>query len=154
MLASDVLYFPRAVRGSGVVTVTVTPLIGFNAPVSLACSGLPLGATCSFSPPTVTPSGGAITAQLTLSASAQAQLERKGQPWIPGSTLALASCFLLWRRRRSWRLISILVVALGAVILSGCAEVLPYSVPETLTVSVTGTSGTMQQAATVTLTVN
>jgi hypothetical protein len=32
--------------------------------------------------------------------------------------------------------------------------VLPYSVPETLTVSVTGTSGTMQQAATVTLTVN
>ncbi len=38
-------------------TITVTPVNGFNSPVSFACSGLPTGATCSFSPSTVTPSG-------------------------------------------------------------------------------------------------
>lgn len=34
-------------------TVTVTPLNGFNLPVSLGCSGAPQGATCSFSSSTV-----------------------------------------------------------------------------------------------------
>ena len=36
--------------GSGSSTFNLTPLNGFNAPVTLACSGLPVGATCLFSP--------------------------------------------------------------------------------------------------------
>ncbi|TAM79111.1 MAG: choice-of-anchor D domain-containing protein [Acidobacteria bacterium] len=40
-------------------TLTITPLNGFNMPVSFGCSGAPQGATCSFSSSTlqVTPSG-------------------------------------------------------------------------------------------------
>lgn len=36
-------------------TITVTPNAGFAQPVTFACSGLPQGATCNFSPATVTP---------------------------------------------------------------------------------------------------
>ncbi len=38
-------------------TVTITPSGSFNSAVSFGCSGLPAGATCSFSPSTVTGSG-------------------------------------------------------------------------------------------------
>jgi hypothetical protein len=146
--------------GSGTATVTVTPENGFNSTVSFACSGLPSGVTCSFSPPTVTPSGSAVSSQLKISASAQARLEQRGShrspgPWIPDSTLALAACVLMWGRREKWRLSMVLLAAfLGAGFLSGCAQVIPYAVPETMTVTVTGTSGTLQQTAQLTLTVN
>jgi subtilase family serine protease len=43
---------------SGTATITVTPINNFSAPVSFSCSGLPTGDTCSFSPTTVTPTGG------------------------------------------------------------------------------------------------
>jgi len=139
--------------GSGVSTVTVAPLNGFNSAVSFACSGLPAGATCTFSPATVTPSGNPVNAQLTISYTALARLEHKGKPWVPGSTLALATCLLLFRRRKNWRLSAILVaVALGAGVLSGCATVVVYTIPSTSTVTVTATSGVMQQTAQLTLT--
>jgi N-acetylneuraminic acid mutarotase len=146
--------------GSGTSMVTVTPLNGFNSTVSFACSGLPSGVTCSFSPPTVTPSGSAVSSQLTISASAQARLERRGSHrnpglWLPDSTLALAACLLVWRKRQSWRLSAILLIAfLGAGILSGCATVSTPPAPETLNVTVTATSGTLQQTSQLTLTVN
>ena len=58
-------------------------------------------------------------------------------------------------RREKWRLSMVLLAAfLGAGFLSGCAQVIPYAVPETMTVTVTGTSGTLQQTAQLTLTVN
>ncbi|HMU55782.1 MAG TPA: hypothetical protein PKA61_12300 [Nitrospira sp.] len=47
-------------------TITVTPNAGFNQPVSFACGGLPVGASCSFNPATVTPAGGAIDTTLTI----------------------------------------------------------------------------------------
>lgn len=49
----------------GSSTVTITPVNGFNAYVSLSCSGLPVAATCTFSPINVlaacTTSGGVTT---------------------------------------------------------------------------------------------
>ena len=144
--------------GSGVSTVTVTPQNGFNSTVSLACSGLPSGVTCSFSPVAVTPSGSAVTSQLTIAVPTQAQLQRRGSPWVPDSTLALAACLLVLRRRQNWRLCAVLLVAfLGAGFLSGCGQVLLFSAPptpETSTVTVTATSETMQQTTRLTLTVN
>jgi uncharacterized protein (TIGR03118 family) len=53
---------------SASMTVNVTPQMGFSAPVSFSCSGMPSGASCLFSPPTVTPIGGAM-ASTTLSVS-------------------------------------------------------------------------------------
>ena len=54
------------VGGSATSTVTITAVGGFNGTVTLACSGLPSTATCSFSPASVAGSG---TSQLTLSTS-------------------------------------------------------------------------------------
>jgi uncharacterized protein (TIGR03118 family) len=52
---------------SATTNLTITPTNGFNSAVSLSCSGLPGGATCSFSPSTVTPAGSAATTQLRIS---------------------------------------------------------------------------------------
>jgi subtilase family serine protease len=45
-------------------TVTITPQNGFNGTVTLGCTGLPPGATCTFNPPTIAGSSG--TTQLTV----------------------------------------------------------------------------------------
>lgn len=141
--------------GNGIAMATVTPLNGFNSSVNFACSGLPAGATCTFSPATVTPAGNPVGAQLTITIPAQARLEQRKAPWVPGSTFALAACFLLFRRRKPWRLSAFLVVAaLGAGLLSGCGTLILYTIPSTSTVTVTATSGTLQQTAPLTLTVN
>jgi uncharacterized repeat protein (TIGR01451 family) len=52
-------------------TVTVNPNGVFGANVSLACSALPSGATCNFSNNTITLNGGAGSATLNLSTTAQ-----------------------------------------------------------------------------------
>jgi hypothetical protein len=52
------------------VTITVSPLGGsFSSAVALSCSGLPSGATCSFSPASVTPGERGATAVMTVSTS-------------------------------------------------------------------------------------
>ena len=51
-------------------TISVSPTNGFNSAVTLTCSGLPLGASCAFVPPTVTPSGTAVTSTLTITTAA------------------------------------------------------------------------------------
>jgi len=52
---------------SGSAIVTVTPNTGFTQPVSFSCGGLPVGASCSFNPATVTPAGGPVNTTLTIS---------------------------------------------------------------------------------------
>jgi hypothetical protein len=42
---------------SGTATVTLIPSGGFNQQVTFLCSGLPIYAQCTFSPPTITPDG-------------------------------------------------------------------------------------------------
>jgi hypothetical protein len=52
---------------SGTAKFTVA-MNGFNSAVTLACSGLPAGATCSFAPSSLTPSGGnPVSSILTVS---------------------------------------------------------------------------------------
>jgi len=52
--------------GSATLTITVSPENGFNQTLTLACSGLPTGATCRFTPQSVNPSAGAIATTLTV----------------------------------------------------------------------------------------
>ncbi|MGH9521369.1 MAG: FG-GAP repeat domain-containing protein [Terriglobales bacterium] len=54
-------------------TVTVTPQNGFAGAVTLGCTGLPAGTSCTFSPATVTPSGAAATSTLTISVTMTGQ---------------------------------------------------------------------------------
>ena len=60
--------FTASSGGQVTTTLTVTPQNGFSSSVSFACSGLPTGASCSFNPSTVTPSGIAATTKLTITA--------------------------------------------------------------------------------------
>ena len=48
-------------------TVTVSPLNGFSSAITLACSGLPSGASCTFNPASVTPNSNPATSTLTIS---------------------------------------------------------------------------------------
>lgn len=56
---------------SATTTVTVTPNNNFTGTVSFSCSGLPAGASCSFSPTSV--SGGSGTTTLTIQTAANAK---------------------------------------------------------------------------------
>ena len=52
---------------SGTVSLSILPENGFSAQVNFTCSGLPVGATCSFSPSSVTPNGlAAASSTLTI----------------------------------------------------------------------------------------
>ncbi len=54
---------------SGTFTVTAKPQSGsFNSPITLACSGVPSGLQCAFSPATITPGSSTATSTLTISA--------------------------------------------------------------------------------------
>jgi hypothetical protein len=71
----DSLTIPRS--GSGISTVTVTSLNGFNSTVTLSLSGKPAGVTASFSPVSLTPtSGGSATSTLTISAAPSARTRK------------------------------------------------------------------------------
>jgi uncharacterized repeat protein (TIGR03803 family) len=58
----------------GTTSITITPAGGFDQTVtfnSASCSGLPTGASCLFSPSSVTPNGGAVSTTLTITTTAQ-----------------------------------------------------------------------------------
>lgn len=159
---------------SSTTTVSVAPSGGFAAATTLACSGLPTYATCSFSAASLTPSGtAAATSTLTIATNVPATVANRvgidatSQP----TTLAgiLATFVLLpvaGRRRRKLRHVStvgmfLVVGALSSLGLSGCGgsggggdgssgSVTPAG---TYTVTVTGTSGSLTHTATYTLTV-
>lgn len=63
---------------SGTAMFTVTPLNGFSSQVSFSCNGLPSEATCSFDPPSVTPSTGSpISSTLTITTGAASAASRR-----------------------------------------------------------------------------
>ena len=137
----------------GAVSLTVAPQNGFNAAVTFACSGLPAGASCSFTPATVTPTAGAATTALSISVPASSAAVRyDSRPLLPGTTLALALCFFGWRKRRGVQILLVLAIGVfGFSMLSGCSTSTKQSV--TSSVTVTATSGSLQQTATLSLTI-
>ncbi|MBV8113850.1 MAG: Ig-like domain repeat protein [Silvibacterium sp.] len=114
------------------ITLTVTPENGFSDMVTLSCSGLPAGATCTFSPTTLTPlTSAAVTSTLqiqTQGASGKAaRLENRGSTIalaiaLPGA-LALAGLGVLRRRSvivlRGFGIVVLLVAGVG---LGGCSS--------------------------------
>ena len=164
---------------SGAVTLSLTGSNGFNGPVSLACSGLPTGDTCNFTPSTITLSGtAASTVSLSVTSAAvnnppstptgyQASLFTKH----PVSTLAFLTPMTLLafagvRRRRSvmrGTLFVASVLFLGIAI-TGCASSpqgsqaatnppTSTSTPTTMQITVTATSGTLSHSVPVSLTI-
>jgi len=145
--------------GAAVYTITVTPHNGaFNSPVKFSASGLPTGATASFSPPTVTPASAAATTQMSIQTAAATSQSPPSPLWpVAGPALALIGILFLPRKR--WRrglALSILFLAsLGALALGGCGGGfrLGTTSASTFTITVAGASGDETQTITVELTV-
>ena len=147
---------------SGTTTVTVTPQNGFasTSTVKFTCSGLPTGATCVFSPATVTSTGDIVSTLTVNTSTMSAAVGTNTGLLLSGSTLAVGLCFVPRRRRHSLRRALILPVTLvGLTLLTGCggnssgAHPAPVRTPITSTVTVTATSGALMHSATFSLTV-
>jgi N-acetylneuraminic acid mutarotase len=145
---------------SGMTTVTVTPENGFDAQVMFTCTGLPSGASCSFSPSVVTPSGAAASTTLTVTTSATtAALRHNDRFFLPLSTLAVAFCWWGRKKRRLPILVLLAMSGAGLSLLSACgggssASGPPPVQPVTSTITVTATAGSLQHTTTLSLTVN
>ncbi len=127
----------------------------FPSPITLSASGLPAGATCSFSPATVTPGADSVTTALTLQTASSAPAAL-ATGW--GSIALLLLPFFASRRmRRVLRQTPLLTVALllftlGSVAgLAGCGTSGQVVQPQSYPITVTGTSGTISHSVTVTL---
>lgn len=145
--------------GSATYTITVTPQNGaYDNAVTFTASSLPTGATATFSPASVTPGSSAINSTLTIAAPFTASAQRSF-PWPVGvPVVALSGLLLLPRRmRRRWIVPVVLLAASlsSALALTGCGGgfALNTSSPVTYNITVTATSGSIQQSTTVQLTV-
>jgi hypothetical protein len=161
---------PGATAGN-VSTVTLTPVGGFTGAISLSCAITPNAAsdpaTCSI-PASATLSGSSPrTTTLTVNtASATSALRRDSgfvRPWLSGTAFA---CILLVgvpaRRRKRWsallKLILLFSVVGGALNCGGGGGGAgggrnTGTTPGTYVISVTGTSGTITEAGTISLVV-
>ncbi len=98
---------------SATYRVTVSSQGGaFPSPVTLGCGNLPLGVSCSFSPPSVTPGTGSAQSTVTISTTARPSLGITAAPGlrcllrpasrgVPPALVALAGMLAVmsWRRR-------------------------------------------------------
>ena len=132
-----------------------------TTPVDLACANLPVGATCSFSPRSVTPGQGTATATLTISASPMAA-NRRSEPlyavWLP---FGFAGMFLLEGGKLRKAALAALLAALLLVASScggGSTMANPSSTSQamaqgTYPVTVTGSSSATQNSTTIMLSI-
>jgi sugar lactone lactonase YvrE len=149
---------------SATYTVSLDSATGtFTQPVALTASGLPPGATVTFSPASVTPGSAGATTTMVIETTALNAANPLA--WRGGAPMLAMLLFLpMGLSRRAWMRVSCwvaVVVAAGA--LQGCGNG-GYALPQTLTapppvqsqtytVTVTGTSGSTSHSVTVKLTV-
>lgn len=55
---------------SGSTTLSITPVGGIQGDATLSCSGAPVGASCTFNPPSITLNGAAVNATMTVTTTA------------------------------------------------------------------------------------
>ncbi|MGA9669080.1 MAG: glycoside hydrolase family 44 protein [Terracidiphilus sp.] len=149
--------------GSTNLTVAVAATGGaFSSAVTLSVSGLPTGATATFSPASVTPGSSTASSQLTIQTATLtgiAVAPRSAWPVAAPALSLLGLIFIAGKCRRRWLALTILLfTSLGAIsALSGCSGSLHLTnnmpPPQSYTLTVTGTSGTDAHSTTVQFTV-
>ncbi len=142
------------------LAVSVAPTFGFTGTVTFACSGLPAGADCVFSPAQVNAVANApSTTSLTIrTTNLQARSTSHVGAGILAALLLPFGGVLALRRRRSpiLRLLALLCALLGSVgAIVGCSSNTPlvFTPQGTSQVTITATSGSITQSTTVGLTV-
>jgi Chitobiase/beta-hexosaminidase C-terminal domain/Galactose oxidase, central domain len=142
----------------GSTVLTVNPQNGFGSNVSFSCSGLPAGASCSFSPATLDTSED-LSSVLTISTSSQsADRVAYRDSYFSATALGFAVCLFGLKRRRLQQTALLVVTFAGLALLCGCGRAQtpigsgPGAV--TSTVTITATSSLMQQTTSLSLTVN
>jgi hypothetical protein len=152
---------PQTISGGGsaIYTITVTPQNGsFNNAVTFAVSGLPAGAIGTFQPTSVTPGSSPASSTLTIQmGTLQTAALKVGWPLAAPALAALGLLFIPGKRRRRWITMAVLLLgSIGAVTaMTGCGGgfAIPKASAQAYTVTVTATSGSIQQTTTVQLTV-
>jgi len=145
--------------GTATYTITVSAQNGtFSNAVLLSASGLPTGATGTFTPPSVTPGSASATSTLSIATGTTTASARSGPLWpLAAPALAVIGlCFLPGKQRRRWITLGLLLFAsLGAfTALAACGGGFALTQPaQSYTITVTGTSGADVQTTTVQLTV-
>ena len=145
--------------------ITINPANGvsFTAPVVLTVTGLPANFTDAFAPGTVTPGTAGTTSTMTVQTFAQvaAVLEHKQHMKSYEAAVFWAMLFPLLGLRRVRRrlpkallMLAITLASFGVMApLTGCGGGYFGPAPTSYTLTVTGTSGTLQRSTTVTLNV-
>jgi hypothetical protein len=155
--------------------ITATPVNGFAGTVNFSCGSLPSWLSCRFNPSSVAISGQPGRVNLVLQASSVQASLNPATPFptqlplwasFTGSVFGLITLEGVSQRKRRqqltarhWRCIALLFLLLvGVVLLSSCAGgtgIAPHAgkgiPPGTYTISVTATSGALQQTLPLTL---
>jgi Bacterial Ig-like domain (group 3) len=155
--------------GQATYSLAMTPPNGesFAAPIAFAVTGLPTGATATFSPASIAAGAGATNVTLTVQLPSTAKVyPSKDLFGRGGMTLALVLLPLLGRRQRvllgrmgCWGLLWILAGVGGAALfatLAGCGSSGGSSSgtqPQSYTLTVTAMSGSLSHTTTLSLTV-
>lgn len=157
-----------AVGSSTTMTISVAPTNSFAGSVSLSCSNLPTGATCSFSPSSLTVSATApATSTLTLQTANGSRpyvtagfnrLDRHGALGIAFALMLPIGSLLARRRHRQLAGLRILGAATVLFIVSamiGCSytPTMIATPAGTSNITITATSGSTTQTAIVAVTV-
>lgn len=165
-LSASGSFFFNAAGSSTQAIISVAPTNNFSGTVTLACSGLPIASTCSFSPAQVTatasaPATSTITIQTTKDTALLQPRTLRGM-----YTAGIAAAFLLpfgsifaFTRRRSSKkasnlrflaLLGVLFVSLGLA--AGCSGArtppapTPFTPDGTSQITITATSGAITQS--------
>jgi sugar lactone lactonase YvrE len=132
---------------SATAVVTITPVGGFNGPVTVSCGDPVASSTCAVSSMTIAPSGTGASTSFTLTVTttgaATGQLARRQGAVYAGVLLGLLGVTM--RKRRLMRgvvLAAVFGIALAGM--SGCGSgTVTTTTPQEFALTVTGTSGTI-----------
>ena len=154
-----------AAGGSAVYQVNLASINGsFTQPVTFVASGLPIGATVTFTPASVTPGSSGSSSTMTIQTPVQQAAGGTGPPLWPFTAPVFAAALLLFPGKRfrpgkkglrvftNFVCIMALLGLAASTIGCGGGFALPSSA-KTYTITVTGASGSDTHSTTVTLTV-
>ena len=139
---------------SGTAVISIAPTNNFSGTVNLACTNMPVAATCSFAPAAVpvtatTSSLSTVTIQTTkMAALDPGKFRRSAATGITWALLLPFGCILAFRRRsNAIRFLGVAVLLVGSAgFIIGCGtnnpQIMPFTPTGTVNVIITASSGT------------